>query len=134
MKVWVRTDIGDQLFAAETAETGNWHPMNVLGVTCLGQRTMCEPNSAAPMPRKVKDRLVDSYGLTRSEARVALAFFEFVSIPQIAEHLGITVGTVRWALKNIFAKTQTRNQAELMKLLATGPFKMAPCRCDIASR
>ncbi len=57
------------------------------------------------------------YNLTPAEARLAASFAETTSLKASAEVLGITEGTARQYLKRIFQKTDTKSQAELMKLL-----------------
>ncbi len=57
------------------------------------------------------------YNLTPAEARLAANFAETTSLKVSAEALGITEGTARQYLKQIFQKTDTKSQAELMKLL-----------------
>jgi len=42
---------------------------------------------------------------------------EGAALAEVARHLGMQVGTVRVHLRNIFAKTGTNRQAELVALL-----------------
>jgi len=64
-------------------------------------------------------KLRDSYGLTPSEVRLALAFLSEASIRAAAARVGITNETARQYIKRIYQKTGTRSQAQLMKLLLT---------------
>lgn len=57
------------------------------------------------------------YGLTRSEARLALLLAQGHSISEIAHILGITPNTARTHLKRIFSKTDTNRQGALVKLI-----------------
>ncbi|MCL4837397.1 MAG: helix-turn-helix transcriptional regulator [Thermoanaerobaculia bacterium] len=61
------------------------------------------------------------YGLTPAEARLTLALAEGMGIPEAAEQLGITRETAKSTLRTIFAKTGARRQAELVRLVLTGP-------------
>lgn len=61
------------------------------------------------------------YGLTPSEVRLAVRLCEGVSVSDAADQLSITVGTSRNHLKRIFEKTGTKRQAELVRLLLSGP-------------
>jgi DNA-binding CsgD family transcriptional regulator len=61
------------------------------------------------------------YGLTRGEAHLAALLVGDFSLTQAAEHLGITGNTARSVLKRILAKTGTRRQASLVRLLLSGP-------------
>jgi len=61
------------------------------------------------------------YGLTAAEACLAGLLASGRSVQEAADELGITCNTVRWTLKRVFAKTGTTRQAELVRLLLTGP-------------
>ena len=65
--------------------------------------------------------LRDWYGLTPAEARVAVLLASGFSLDEIVERLGIGANTVRTHLKSIFAKTDTRRQGELIRLLLSNP-------------
>lgn len=66
-------------------------------------------------------RLIRLYGLSRAEARVAVQLAKGQRLEQVAEALGLTYETVRKHLKQIFGKTLTDRQAELVRTLALGP-------------
>ena len=66
-------------------------------------------------------RLIRLYGLSRAESRVAVLLGQGQRLEQIAEALGLTYETVRKHLKQIFIKTGTDRQAELVRTLVTGP-------------
>ena len=55
--------------------------------------------------------------MTESEARVASALTLGKTIEQIAVEFGISTITVRSHLKRVFDKTDTRRQADLVRLL-----------------
>jgi DNA-binding CsgD family transcriptional regulator len=57
------------------------------------------------------------YGLTNTEAEVALRVLDGTGVVPIAEQLSISVSTVRTHLKHVFHKTDTHRQAELVRLL-----------------
>jgi DNA-binding CsgD family transcriptional regulator len=61
------------------------------------------------------------YGLTPAEARLASRIASGDSLEDAAETLGVTVTTARWTLKQVFAKTGTRRQSALVRLVLTGP-------------
>ena len=71
------------------------------------------------------DILRELYGLTQSEARLAIQLATDHSLAQAAEHLGIAISTARSVLKTLFAKTGTNRQASLVRLLVTGPWLRA---------
>jgi len=78
------------------------------------QRSRAHPE---PPPRL----LAGLYGLTAAEARVAAALAAGHTLGRIAEASGYTREAARWHLKQIFQKTGTHRQAQLVKLLRSGP-------------
>jgi DNA-binding CsgD family transcriptional regulator len=71
----------------------------------------------AERPQLLADRLVALFGLTPTEAAIAVELSAGLSTDEIAPRLQIAVGTVRWHLKRILAKTGSSRQAELVALL-----------------
>jgi DNA-binding CsgD family transcriptional regulator len=69
----------------------------------------------APSPQEVIGKL---YKLTPTELRVLLAIVEVGGVPEVAEALGVAVSTVRTHLAQLFAKTDTNRQVDLVKLVA----------------
>lgn len=63
-------------------------------------------------------RLRETFGLTRTEAKVASAIVDGETPREAAERLGISFNTVRGHLARTFEKTGVRRQAELVRLLA----------------
>lgn len=59
-----------------------------------------------------------AFGLTASELRVLLAIVAFSGVAAAAEALGIAKTTVKTHLCQLFAKTGTRRQVDLVKLVA----------------
>jgi DNA-binding CsgD family transcriptional regulator len=70
------------------------------------------------------------HGLTRAEARIAMLLTSGLSFADVIEMLGITANTGRGHLKNIFSKTETRTQAQLVRLLLSIPVVRPPA--DVA--
>ena len=66
-------------------------------------------------------RIARLYGLSRAESRVAALLASGYRLEQVAETLDIAYETVRKHLKQIFGKTGTFRQAELVRMLVTGP-------------
>jgi DNA-binding CsgD family transcriptional regulator len=64
------------------------------------------------------ERLRTVFGLTGAEARLAARLAAGDDIASAAKRLGVSVGTLRGALKTIFRKTGSKRQAELVALLA----------------
>jgi DNA-binding CsgD family transcriptional regulator len=65
------------------------------------------------------DRLQMMFGLTEAEGRLATILAAGEDLKAAATTLGITYGTARTRLAEIFQKTNTRRQGELINLLLT---------------
>ena len=68
------------------------------------------------------DRLRCHFGLTLAEARLALHLVAGETLRSAAVELGISYETTRSSLKNIFRKTETCRQAELVIVILTALF------------
>jgi len=68
------------------------------------------------------DTLGEVYGLTPGEALVAIGIANGMSVDEISQAHGTSNHTVRSQLKTIFNKLNVSRQAELVKVLLTGPF------------
>jgi DNA-binding CsgD family transcriptional regulator len=68
-----------------------------------------------------RERLSEIYGLSKAEIRVAMEMLVTPDPAEVAKRCFISFHTVRSHLKAIFAKTDSKNQADLVKLLLTGP-------------
>jgi DNA-binding CsgD family transcriptional regulator len=71
-----------------------------------------EPEPAAELLRRL-------FGLTRSEAEVAVRIARGADVKAIAEDLSISLATVRTHLRHVFDKTDTHRQSELVRHLVT---------------
>jgi len=67
------------------------------------------------------ERLRRLYGFTPVEAEVASRIAKGMRLTDIGEELGTTIHTVRGHLKQLFAKTDTHRQPDLVRVLLTGP-------------
>lgn len=65
------------------------------------------------------DQLIQLFGLTASEARLALALSQGRKIAEAGRELGLTLETARNYSKRIYAKTGTRGQADLIRIILT---------------
>lgn len=63
-------------------------------------------------------QIMDAYGLTHAEARVALAASSGNTIVETAQSLRLSPNTIKTHLRRVFAKTTTGRQAELAGLIA----------------
>ncbi len=67
------------------------------------------------------------YGLTPAEQRVVLLILQGYRLEETAEKLQLSRNTVQWHMKQIYAKTGTDRQADLVRLLLTGPgYQLVP--------
>lgn len=65
-------------------------------------------------------RLRRQYGLTPAETTLALAVAGGAALRDYAEERGVTVGTVRFQMKQVLAKTDCRRQTDLVRLIGNG--------------
>jgi DNA-binding CsgD family transcriptional regulator len=68
------------------------------------------------------DKLTETYGLTKSEAQVAISMANGLNPNEIAKMNNVEISTIRSQLKAIYNKIGVKTQAELVKTLLTGPF------------
>jgi DNA-binding CsgD family transcriptional regulator len=77
------------------------------------------------------DFLHRHFGLTPSEARLVLHLISGEALRSAAAHLHITYETARTHLKNIFGKTGTCRQSELVIVIVTA---FPDCLTETSSR
>jgi DNA-binding CsgD family transcriptional regulator len=75
-----------------------------------------DPEAEIPLPAH---RLQSAFGLTAAEARLTALLAAGVELRTAAEKLGITYATARARLAEVFQKTGTRRQGELIQLVLT---------------
>jgi DNA-binding CsgD family transcriptional regulator len=63
--------------------------------------------------------IMDAYGLTLAEARVALQAATGATVPDIGARLNISPNTVKTHLRRVFAKTGVHRQTEIARLIAS---------------
>jgi DNA-binding CsgD family transcriptional regulator len=59
-----------------------------------------------------------AFGLTKAEARVAVALASGLDVKCMAEHFDCQANTIRDQLKSAYAKTGTGSQAQLVALIS----------------
>jgi DNA-binding CsgD family transcriptional regulator len=109
------------------ARNGERHVAHVLPLTSGARRSARAAYAAVaalfvhkasldtPAPPEVMAR---TYRLTPTELRILLAIVEVGGVPEVAEAIGISTETVKTHLGRVYAKTGTRRQADLVKLVA----------------
>ena len=80
-------------------------------------RVIAFVESIALAASTVGPQLQAQWGFTPAEAQLARWLMQGFSLDEAAEHLGVTKNTVRTQLRSLFDKTETRRQAELMRVL-----------------
>jgi DNA-binding CsgD family transcriptional regulator len=63
--------------------------------------------------------IMDAYGLTQAEAKVAIAAASGITIPDMASQLALSQNTIKTHLRKVFAKTATNRQTELVRLMSS---------------
>ena len=77
-------------------------------------------------PTSVPESLARAFDLTPAELRVALATLHHDRVADVAENLGVAETTVKTHLSRIFSKTDTKRQADIVKLVAAFASPLAP--------
>jgi DNA-binding NarL/FixJ family response regulator len=75
-------------------------------------------------PRVPDDVLASLFGLTRAESQIAMKLAEGGRMEEIAASLNVSKTTVAYHMRNIFQKTDTHRQADLVALVLAGPMAM----------
>ncbi|WP_028492381.1 response regulator [Thioalkalivibrio sp. ALE19] len=83
---------------------------------------LSDPERRARLPEDVLARLFD---LTPTEARIALALADGWRTADIARRMDVSNTTVTFHLRNLFQKTDTHRQAELVALVLAGSMTLA---------
>lgn len=65
--------------------------------------------------------LMEAHGLTRSEAEVVAFLIQGMSLEEISTRKKISINTVRTQIKQVYTKTGSRRQGELVSLVLSGP-------------
>lgn len=77
-----------------------------------------DPERRPPPPPLILEKHLD---ISPAESRLVSALAQGHSMDDAAASCGVTVATARSYLKQVFAKTGTKRQAELVKLVMTSP-------------
>jgi DNA-binding CsgD family transcriptional regulator len=78
---------------------------------------IADPDGGHTSTREVLEEL---YELTRAEADLVRLVSEGRSLEEVAQTRGVTINTVRSQLKQVFSKTDTSRQGELVHLVLSG--------------
>lgn len=110
--------------ALERSSGARPYGMLIAPLTAAGSRFATRPPAAVVIitdpdneTTGLADGLRHSYGLAPAEAHLVEHLVTGGSLTEYAEQRGVSVGTVRWTTKQIFAKTQTHSQSDLIRLV-----------------
>jgi DNA-binding CsgD family transcriptional regulator len=120
-----RLGLGDDPGGILLLPTSTGAPVSVLVSPCP-RVGLLEPAVlicvVAPSSARLETRHVARfYGLTPAEARLLKAIVDGERPADHAERAGITLNTAKTHLKQIFSKTGTKRQADLVRLLVSDP-------------
>jgi DNA-binding CsgD family transcriptional regulator len=106
-----------QVLVAPVPERSGERIFGFTGTRTAAVIVVSDPEAA---PEPAAETLRRLFGLTPAVARLAAALAAGRTLAEHAEEAGITQGTARWHLKELFARTGTSRQAELVRLLLGG--------------
>nr|WP_246408197.1 helix-turn-helix transcriptional regulator [Microvirga lupini] len=119
----VRLTLQEQAWVVVRRDMAGQKPL-VLHAVPLGSHVEPGPSTIIILidlddtPRPTGEALQKIFGLTPTEAKLALNIACGQSLDEIAKDYNISIATARKHLASIFAKTRTNRQADLMALLA----------------
>ncbi len=102
------------IFVAPVSDRGSEQPGILADTQPCAIAIINNPEWMAQIP---SDVLRERYGLTSAESRLAAELSTGSSLKQASEKFGVSRDTVRTQLKQIFTKTNTHRQTDLVRLL-----------------
>jgi len=91
---------------------------NAPRVSAAAALFISDPGRAVRLNR---EWVADTFGLTAAQATLAVCLAEGRTLEEIARDLQLSITTIRDRIKQVFGRTGTRRQAELVQLLLRGP-------------
>ena len=112
-------------FAISLTRMESDYPLNVMvapiGTGAAGKGAVLFVSDPAEPVELSIESICRLYGLTPAEGRLALGLTNGHKLDDLAEEWGVSMHTVRSQLRQIFRKTDTSRQSEVVKLILTGP-------------
>ena len=71
--------------------------------------------------KTLKDSLISLYGLTPAEAKLTQQLVDGITLKKAAKQSGIAIATARYQLREVFSKTRTNRQSELIRRILISP-------------
>lgn len=84
--------------------------------TASGRKFVLVQSSNFYWPNHLKPVLQNAFGLTSAETDIVKLIVEGASIQDVANIRGSSIATVRSQIKSIYAKTETNNQSEFLRM------------------
>jgi DNA-binding CsgD family transcriptional regulator len=85
---------------------------------CAAPAVLVFVNDADLNPKIPGALLQQLYRLTGREAKLAILLLDGLDVREVGERMGVSIHTVRTHLRHLFDKTNTRRQAELIRVLS----------------
>ncbi|MEX1036145.1 MAG: DNA-binding response regulator [Sneathiella sp.] len=112
-------------FAISITRMESDYPLNIMvapiGTGVAGKGAVLFVSDPAEPVELSIDSICRLYGLTPAEGRLALGLTNGDKLDDLADKWGVSMHTVRSQLRQIFRKTDTSRQSEVVKLILTGP-------------
>lgn len=112
-------------FAISLTRMENDSPLNIMvapiGTGIAGKGAVLFVSDPAEPVELSVESICGLYGLTPAEGRLALGLTNGHTLETLAEKWGVSMHTVRSQLRQVFRKTDTSRQSEVVKLILTGP-------------
>jgi PAS domain-containing protein len=89
------------------------------------RRVLLVLSSPGDVPSLPADLIGKVFALSPAESRVAAALFSGLTINEYASASGVTIGTARFQLKQVLAKTQASRQADLIRQICSSVIAQA---------
>lgn len=122
------TELGDRSVSALRVPRRTGKPLSILFIPIREEET--ETQEEDPLALLILDGapekpdptlLMDFFGFTPAESKVASLLMQGKTVDDVAETLGTTENTTRNHLKHMYSKTMTRRQGELVHTLLSSP-------------
>ncbi|WP_373085154.1 hypothetical protein [Sneathiella sp.] len=118
-------ETNDGEFAISLTRMESDSPLNVMvapiGTGVAGKGAVLFVSDPAEPVEFSIETICRLYGLTPAEGRLTLGLTNGHTLDTLAEKWGVSMHTVRSQLRQVFRKTDTSRQSEVVKLILTGP-------------
>jgi DNA-binding CsgD family transcriptional regulator len=95
------------------------HPARFVEVTFLGKKELIfgpPIRNLVKTEPKIPSAVIEALGITPRQAELTSLLAMGIPLKEVAAKLGVSFETARWHLREIFRKTETRSQDDLVEL------------------